>query len=232
MPRRVKYHPSTMPKAVSGGEPEDGQSWNQVADDDDDDVEVASDESGDLKSIRAELDRLREENSLIRRAMPPAEPARSARQVDEVDEMSDEDFDALLFSNPREAMRLNNERVKAELRNEYTANQGTTKFWDQFYQANGDLRGDDDLVQSTLNKNMAELGNMPVEAAMERLAALTRDRILGFIKKRKEPRTSRAVAEGANAPVISAASVSDPKPTTLSNILRARHERRHKTQTA
>lgn len=228
MPRsKAKYHPST----IMGGEPGDGDEWNEPTDtdvEDEEDNEPPRKADTRMDAMEAELTRLREENSLIKRAIPPAEPLQD-EPMDDLDNLSTEDFDALLFSNPREALRLNNEKLKRELRSEYTSNQGTTKFWDQFYEANADLKGDDDLVQSTLQKNMNELGNLPVSEAMARLAALTRDRIMGYMKKRKEPRSSRAVAEGANAPAGRGYVPDDddgPKPATMSDMLKARRQRR------
>lgn len=224
MPRKVRFHPSVM-----GGEPADGDDWNEAADDEGGETggdraepKARAPEEDRIALLQAEVDRLK-------RQIPPPEPTRSeAVAADPTDEMTDEEFDALLFSNPREALRLNNERVKKELRTEYTANQGTQSFWQQFYAANGDLKDDDDLVQSTLQKNMAELGNMPVPEAMARLAVLTRDRILGFMKKRKEPRTSRAVAEGATPPAVPQAQDDEAEPAagTLSGVLTARRMRR------
>jgi hypothetical protein len=238
MPRRVKFHPSTMP--ISGGEPMDGDmapdDVNYTHEDDDDEPGNGSGATDEIAQMRAEVERLKEENKLIRRAIPPAEPAR-APAAEPADEMDDEEFDALLFSNPREALRINNERVKRELRNEYTNNQGTTKFWENFYRDNSDLKDDDDLVQSTLQKNMAELGNMPVDKAMGRLAELTRERILGFMKKRKEPRgQNRAIAEGSNPPSIPRGPAvdddDDAKPTTMGDLLKSRRAKRRKAAVA
>jgi hypothetical protein len=223
---------------ISGGEPMDGDmapdDVNYTHEDDEEPSEARGPDP--LADMRAEVERLKEENKLIRRAIPPAEPARQAQPA-ESEEMDDEEFDALLFSNPREALRINNEKVKRELRNEYTNNQGTTKFWDNFYRDNADLKDDDDLVQSTLQKNMAELGNMPVDKAMGRLAELTRDRIMGFMKKRKEPRgQNRAIAEGSNPPSIPRGPVvdddEDAKQTTMGDLLKSRRAKRRNAAVA
>jgi uncharacterized protein YecA (UPF0149 family) len=235
MPRKAKFHPSVMSGGPDGGD----ESWDQVAidpdaeDDQDEQPGRRREASGDdrFERMQAEIDRLKEDNSLMRRAIPPAEPTTQPQAADGIDEMTDEEFDALLFSEPRKALAMNNEKLKRDLRNEYTTEQGTTKFWDQFYAANADLKEDDDLVQSTLQKNMAELANMPVDKAKSRLAELTRDRILGFMKKTRDGgNRKRAVAEGANPPTVPQSAGNedaDEQPTeTLGSLLRARRARR------
>lgn len=225
MPRRIRQpHPST----IIGGEPTDGESWNdetqvdEVNDEaDDDEVVVKPDR---MTALEAEITKLREDNNLLKRAIPPAEPRREEVVED------DTDWDELLFSDPKEALRRHGEavaeRVKTELRAEYTKEQGTTKFWTDFDKAHGDLKGDRDLVEMTLGKNMAELANLPVPQAIDRLADLTRDRIMGYTRRTSDRKRSRAVAEGAAPPRTVAASTEKSNVTTLGDLLKARRNRR------
>lgn len=236
MARRVKYHPSVI---ISGGEPMDGDmapdDRNYSHEDDDGGPGGARPSQADddrWTRMEAEVARLREENTLIKRAIPPAEPVRAQPE----EELSDEEFDALLFSNPRQALDMYGKKIKDELRQEYVTNQGTSSFWTKFYAANGDLKDDDDLVQSTLQKNMAELGNMPVDNALNRLAELTRDRIMGFMKKTRNGGRSRAVAEGANPPNVPQAQADDDdgggRQTTMGDLLKARRAGRRRAAQA
>lgn len=187
-----------------------------------------------MDQMEAELTRLREENSLIRKAIPPREPARSP----EPDPEDETDWDTLLFENPKEAFRLHGDKVreqtKKELRTEYQKNQGEDSFWREFYIANDDLREDDDLVKSELNKNLAALADLPVPEAMKKLADLTRTRIMRYTRNAGERRRTRAVTEGANAPMVAPESTDDKEANVLSlgDILRARKERRRKASAA
>lgn len=225
MPRRIRQpHPST----IIGGEPQDGETWNDEAeidqDDEGDDDKVVTKQPDRMSVLEAQITALREENNLIKRAIPPAEPNRG-------DEVEDEtDWDELLFSDPKEALRRHGEavaeRVKSELRAEYTKEQGTTRFWSDFDKAHADLKGDRDLVEMTLAKNMAELANLPVPQAIDRLADLTRTRIMGYTGRTSDRKRSRAVTEGAAPPRTVAAPTEKSNVTTLGDLLKARRNRR------
>jgi len=188
-------------------------------------------------AMQAEIDRLKEQNALISKAIPPREAPRTAPPTDPFDEV---DWDAELFTEPKEALRkygdIVREQTKRELRAEYTTNQGNVKFWADFYHANDDLAEDKDLVESTLNSNLDTLANMPVSDAIKKLADLTRTRIMRYARTTGERRRSRAVVEGANAPAAPAGNTRDDNEgdnvLTLGDIIRSRKERRRARSTA
>lgn len=233
--RPKKVHPSLIRGEPTHGSvfPDDTQEpdldedldneLNEPEDDDD-----AQEEADDLQEIRSKLARLEGENDVLKRGLNPPPPQNLPEEIN---------WDDLLFTNPKEAMRLHGEQirrdVKAELQGEYQKDQGEKAFWTDFYAKNKDLQTDKDLVQFMLSKSMAELGDMPVEKAMDRLADLTRQTILGYGNRHGgEKRRSRAVVEGANPPASRAAPTPADRPTTLSDILKARKAARRKGATA
>jgi hypothetical protein len=192
---------------------------------DDDGPPPREEEPAYIKAMRDEIAALRADNNTIKRAVPPPEPPRAAAE-DEVD------IDELLFSDPKEALRLTREQVKQELRAEYTREQGTSKFWTDFFAAHADLKDDKDLVDLELTKNMDRLGGMDVKKAIDELADLTRTRILGYTRKGSGRKQSRAVAEGASQPAPRQAAQTPSNVTTLTDLLRARREKRRKGASA
>lgn len=235
----VKVHPSLMGGSPQHGDPHPGDDPDFDLDeeleidedeneDDDDGNPSPQPQPDDLEVVR-ENARLKAELEVLRRnANPP--PRAGGEEEEEID------WDDLLFSNPKEALRLHGEQIRkqvtSELRGEYQRDQGTEKFWSDFYGANKDLKDDKELVDFMLSKNMAELADLPVEKAMSRLADLTRAQIMGYQKRAGPGKRNRAVAEGSSIPSSAPAPKRQDRPTTLSDILKARKVARRKGATA
>jgi hypothetical protein len=172
------------------------------------------------------MDRLERENADLRRMIPPPAPAPAPRNPD-----PEPDWEKELFANPAETLRKHGEmvakKVSDQLRAEYQRDRGTTQFWDRFYAKHPDLKEDHDLVEVTLNSNLSALANIRVEDAYEKLADLTRERILRYTGKavRKGP---KARAEGSGGSPTSPPPATPPQAevTSLSDLLRTRRANR------
>ena len=179
--------------------------------------------------MEAELGALKQQNADLRRMIPPPAPPRPNEGEEE-----EVDWDELIFSNPKEAMRLHGDQIRKsvtrELRAEYQRDTGTRDFWSDFNRANPDLKAERDLVELTMNANMAQLANLPVSDAIEKLADLTRQRISRYSGTRA--RRGRAVAEGGASSGRGTPSVDrrPERPATLSDVLRKRRAARQGKQ--
>lgn len=234
MPRKKQIHPSLL-----GGGPEHGAEWEETVaiggvnrvepDDDEGDEEEPRDDVADL---REEMRQMRLENEQLRRAIPPAAPVQPPAAA--VDPMSEVDWETELFRDPSGTLKRYGEIIEKKVTNklttQYQQEQGTQRFWTQFYGANADLKDDHDLVQAMLSANMHVLANMPVNDAIAKLADLTRERILRYSKKSTG---RKAVVEGNNPPQPRARPQEPTdKVVTLGDILKSRREARRKGQAA
>jgi len=235
MPRKPK---DKADADLIGGFPQDGQvvdtdppepKPNEDEPDEDEDDEPV-DQVAELQRQMDEMKRTHDkEIAELRRATPPVEPKTKK------DEPEPTDWDNLLFTKPKDAVaqikKEAKEEVQREMRAEYQRDQGTRKFWADFYTSNPDLKDDDDLVQLVLSGSMSELANVPVKQAIKRLGDLTRDRILRYAGGK--PRGGkRAMVEGSNPPRQRTREPEVAEVTSLSEIIRARKERRHKKASA
>lgn len=241
MPRRNSPHPSLRRQPEQPLQHGDEFPHDDQFDEDEEEQEEDPDFSAERKKAaepNSELEQLRRELELNRREIEdlrrrtPVEPA--VRNQPEAEE--EPDWDELLFKDPKAAMKLHGERVaksvREELRREYAQDQGTNQFWSDFYKDHPDLEGDDDLVQTMLNSNLAKLGGMPVKKAMDELADLTRQRIMRYSNGKGRRPGNRAVAEGASAPRPGRPAPAADKVVTLSDIIRNRKAKRHKAASA
>lgn len=188
-----------------------------------------------LAEIKTQMADLKRQNDELRRQIPPAQPK---QVVTPPDDDPEPDWDKLLFADPKQALRLHGERVAKQVSKELTAqyqkDRGTSEFWNRFYAANPDLRVDSDLVETTLNSNLHNLANIPVEDAYGRLAELTRERILRYAGGAAKERRPKARAEGAGRgpPTPPPPPAPDTTVTRLSDVLRTRRQGRRKAGAA
>jgi seryl-tRNA synthetase len=135
-----------------------------------------------------------------------------------------EDLGQLLFNEPNKALKRIREEVGQEIEQKltrrYQQDQNNIRFWNTFDEQFPDLKNDRDLVELTMNANLSELANIPVESAMERIAELTRDRIQRYTKSR--PQGRRPFAEGASPPMPPRQQQEEEKPPSLSELVRRR----------
>lgn len=210
-------------------EEEDDQNLdlNQPDDDDDEGQPEAKKAPVDprdeaLAAMRAQIDGLQASIASLRAPAPtPKAP----------DPEPEPDWEDLMFKDPKEyhkRLRQSIEKdIKSELTETYTRDQSTKDFWNAFYTDHADLKGDDDLVRTILQANLAELAPMPVKAAGDKLAELTRSRILKYTGG-KIPSGKKAVAEGSGHATPKPVAVEENKVVTLSQLLRARRAKRNK----
>lgn len=237
MARKNKgIHPSLQhgqPWPEEDDAPLDATNEELGEDDDDDDGEqpAAERQPSEMELMRREMALLRQDNAALKKLIPPPTPVRNEPEEDD----DDTDWETLMFADPKAAVRKIEDRAvqraERKLRGEYQKDQSETKFWDEFYRAHADLQQDDDLVQLTLNKNLADLADLPVSQAMTKLADLTRQRILGYSGGKGRPK-SRAVAEGSSPPSARRPATELQRPTTLSDIIRNRKAARQKAASA
>jgi hypothetical protein len=180
-----------------------------------------------LSELQSKFDRQeRELQELRRAAQPPAPPSK--------DPDDDIDWDQEFFNSPKKALARHAEivekRVTNRLTSAYQRDRSTQTFWDQFYDKHPDLKQDHDLVDVTLKSNLAEMSSMPVTQAMERLADLTRDRILRYAGGGTKPRAPKARAEGASPPAPKSPKKPAESDTVLSitDLIRRNKDRRRK----
>ncbi len=174
-----------------------------------------------LSEHSQELGELRKFRTSVQQTVQPQTPQRP-------------DLSTLMFENPAEYNRLMREEIKAEIRQEYTQDQGLRDFWRSFYRKHDDLDGEDSLVQAVMQRHWGELQTLPVSSAQDKIADLTRGEILRISKKLKGGNTEeelpqgRAVVEGASRPVSRTRKTEEDegKPKTLSEVIRDRRQAR------
>ena len=174
------------------------------------------------------LEELRGEIAHIKRSQPlaqPKEPAISATPKEQ-----EIDWDKEFYTSPKAALERHAEiverRVTQQLEGRYQRDRSTQAFWDQFYDKHKDLKQDHDLVDLTLKSNLAEMSSMPVPQAMDRLAELTRDRILRYAGGKRAP---KAKVEGAGgAPSAPKPVQADDQVLSITDLIRQRRDRRRK----
>lgn len=187
-----------------------------------------------LIDMRARMDRLERENADLKRLIPPASPRPPPgppHPPNSEDEFDQVDWDKELFANPKEALRkavnIASTQTEKKLRTEYQRDNGTKEFWNKFYRKHPDLQDDHDLVEVTLNSNLADLANIRVEDAYDKLAELTRERILRYAGGAARTRPKARAEGGGGTPVSQTPSPpAPPKVSSISDFLRTRRQNR------
>jgi hypothetical protein len=171
----------------------------------------------ELRAMEQKLARLEGENAALR--APKAPPKKE----------EEPDWEELLFTDPKQAVSLLKKTIREEITSEVTSaykkDQGERDFWGSFYKEHDDLKDDDDLVKATLTKHLSELADLPVKKASERLAELTRERIMRYTGQNPKG-GKKAVTEGAAPPSPGKKEPEKAKVVTLSDIIRARRAKR------
>lgn len=183
-------------------------------------------------SLEERLARIEGENAALRAAIARPQDIRLPEKVEE----PEPDWEKLMYDDPKGFVNTLSGRiakqVSSELGNKYQKDQGEKDFWNEFYDENSDLKEDRDLVQATLTRNINILGDLPVSQARKKLADLTRERIMGYKRERKDDATPKVRVEGARSPKAPKKAAEDNKIVTLSDIIRSRRAKRMKAQTA
>lgn len=183
-----------------------------------------------LRELQARLDRQDQELQHLRRATPPPQPKEPAPAAED-----DPDWDNEFFTSPKKALVKFGERLAKDitqsLTGQYQRDRSTQAFWEGFYEKHPDLKTDHDLVDLTLKSNLAEMSSMPVDRAMERLADLTRERILRYAGGAGKPRAPKPRVEGASSaapPAKPAKPAESDKILSITDIIKDRKAQRRK----
>lgn len=205
--------------------PDDGDHIDPVEDDEDEDETPPPED--DVATLKKRLDDQQRELENLRRQTPPAQPKPQPEPKNE----DDIDWEELLYKDPKKALELHGQRVAqqvtTQIRNEYQKEKGTEKFWNGFYEKHKDLKADHDLVDMTLKANLNTLANIPIDEAMEKLADLTRTRIMRYAGNKAPGKKVRV--EGSDPPRPKKEEVPSDKPSSLSDIIKARKSSRRAT---
>lgn len=181
------------------------------------------------ETIEERLARLEGENAALRAGLSRPQPTPAPRAEPE----PEPDWEKLMFDDPKkfvgELSGRISKQVVTDLGGKYQKDQGEKDFWREFYDEHDDLKEDRDLVQATLNSNIAALGDLPVSQAKKKLADLTRERILRYTgKQEKNDKGKKARVEGVGSPKTPQKQPEPPKVVTLSDLLKARRANRAK----
>lgn len=186
------------------------------------------------ETVEERLNRLEVENARLTGELRGLSTTRSAPQQ-KPEPKPERDWEKLFFEDTPGAIKALREDIKEEITTElttkYSTDRNTRDFWAEFYRAHPDLKDDDDLVQATLNKNAASLGDLPVAVASSKLADLTRERIMRYTGEKKEP-GKKAVVEGGGPPKAPSKQKEPDEIVSLGDVIRARRANRQKARTA
>ena len=131
-----------------------------------------------------ELGRLRKEAR--DRVTPPADDDRRPPAGGAGEE---EDLDALFLHSPTKAINVvldqRDQKMKGELRAEYTTDRAQEKWWGKFWRSHPDLEPENDqfLVNAVMLNQFSELKGLDEEESIKRVGELTRSKILSVSKR-------------------------------------------------
>lgn len=164
----------------------------------------------------------------LRREMLQLRTQRDKKEETPKEKEKEPEWGKALFEDPENtiaALRKSiREEITKDLRTDYQTDQNQRQFWNGFFERHPDLRPDRDLVEVTMHANMDKLGNLAVEEASDKLAELTRERILRYsgADDGRKGGKKKPLAEGANPPRKAAEQKKPEGPVTLSQIIKAR----------
>lgn len=170
----------------------------------------------------------------------PAQPAQQVQQPQERRQPgSGIDFEKDLYIDPKKVFSQFGDEIRAEIRQEltqqYNADQTMRKFWDDFNSKNEDLRGKDLVVQAVFNRDLKEIGDLPIPKAIDALADRVRNEIVSLTGKRpardgENSARQRTLVEAGNGPAPRGGAERQSQerviPSTLSGIIRERQKAR------
>jgi hypothetical protein len=158
-----------------------------------------------------------------------AAPAPAPKEEDD-----SEDFDQdAFYADPAKfiAEKVNKAVSKAreDMTNEYGVDQRRRDFWGTFYSKHDDLTSDKDVVETVVNANWDSLKNLPPATAMDKIAEMSRERLLAIAKRfgKGTGEGNRTVVEGeGNRDTPRGRGGDSPKVMRLSDIIKARQAKR------
>jgi len=122
--------------------------------------------------------------------------------------------------------------VRDELTSSYQQEKKLEQFWIDFYKENKDLKDDDFIVKSVLQRDYAELSTIPLDQAQQKLAARSRDVLLKYTKAESPKPEDKVVVEGGPAAASKkpASGTDEPKILSLTDIVKQRREAKRKAR--
>lgn len=139
------------------------------------------------------------------------------------------DINTLWFENPQAAYQKIKQDVREEITSDYRRDQALRSFWDGFYRGNDDLREDAWVAETVFRDNFQDLADMPTSKAQEKLADLTREKILRLTRKAKTEITRAPMLESASGdrpPRPQRDEDEDDGPKTMGELIAQRRARR------
>lgn len=98
------------------------------------------------------------------------------------DKKADYDWETELFVNPKEALARLRQEIKAEVKEEmtgaYNAAESSKQFWTAFYKDHEELKEHDFYVRAILQRDYAQLENMPASEGATELAKRVKKELL------------------------------------------------------
>lgn len=108
-------------------------------------------------------------------------------------ESPEDDFESLIFSNPKAAKEQIKKEVFAEVSKAYANDQQTRDFWTQFYVENPDLQEHDWVVRSVLQRDMDRFANLKGKNGRDAVADTVKKDILSLSNKFNKTSNKRKV---------------------------------------
>lgn len=173
-----------------------------------------------------ELGKLRKEKDTV------AATEKDAVELGELIFSDPDRFVTKIQENIQKSVKDASEDIYSRITSASEAKGRESKFWERFYGKYPDLKKAKLLVEARLNKDMGELGNLPVDKAIDELGKRLRVDLtsLGVTPKgeREIKDKGNLNAEGESATDFSAGGIKPPKSVkTLSDIIKGRRKSRH-----
>lgn len=141
----------------------------------------------------------------------------------------DEEMAELMYTDPKEYTRRLTESIREDLKTEYSQDQQQRQFWSDFYSKHEDLNRSRDhaIVLAVMEQNMSALKGMDQEAASDKLAELTREKILAIASSfgAKSPKTKSETLESGPGPTPAPEPEPEPNVHSLSQSIKERRKR-------
>lgn len=119
------------------------------------------------------------------------------------------------------------QQIEAKLEAKYVQEQGRRDFWQNFYHRNPDLQHDRKFVSETLDKNINDLSDVPVDQAYDKLADLVRNDLAAGDKRRHLQKEYSMYSGGPGLPDgVVATAPSGQGALTLGDMIKGRAEMR------
>ncbi|MCI0526273.1 MAG: hypothetical protein L0Y56_02295 [Nitrospira sp.] len=138
---------------------------------------------GNDKAVLQELKAIQDE---FKRSQQVKGKKKAAEEEEEEDDDL-KDADVNLFSNTKDFLKNFRAKIKKEImddmKKEYIRDQNSKSSWSRFYEKNKDLKDEKEIVELVLAKSEKDIGGLPVEEGMKKLADLARKELLRITTK-------------------------------------------------